>query len=253
MRRTVAGSVLGMQPDAPADLLAIAARWPQLPAWERAELGRSLRRLGWTYGEIRDVIPVPKATLAGWCRDITLSPAQVADIKARTGSRRDVPRDTQRKRRAEIAQIRADARVFAGEHLQDPLFVAGTVLYWGEGAKTERLLTFANSDPAAHRLFIRWTRAFHDEHAEFVLSLHLHHGNDDQRARQWWAETLNLEEADFTKTFIKPPGTGHRKNKLSHGVCRVRMRRSADAWHRTLAWIEVIAERFGADERSAGC
>jgi hypothetical protein len=31
------------------------------------------------------------------------------------------------------------------------------------------------------------------------------------------------------------------------------MRRSADAWYRTLAWIDVIAERLGTDERSAEC
>jgi hypothetical protein len=242
-----------MRPDPPADLLAVAERWPQLPAWERAELGRALRRLGWTYSEIRELIPVPKGTLAGWCRDITVTPEQVEEIKARVASRRDVPRDTQRKRRAEVEQIRAGARVFAGEHLDDPLFVAGTVLYWGEGAKTNRFLALSNADPAAHRLFIRWTRTFHDHDAEFVLSLHLHHGNDDTRSRQWWAETLELDDPDFTKTYIKPPGTGHRKNTLPHGICRVRMRRSADAWYQTMMWIDVIAKRLDTDERHEEC
>jgi len=184
---------------------------------------------------------------------VKLSDAQVAAIKARTASRRDVPRDTQRKRRAEIEQIRADSRAFAADHLHDPLFVAGTVLYWGEGAKTCPYLLLANTDPAALRIFIQWTRSYHDRDAEFVLSLHLHHGNDESRARHWWTESLNLDDPDFTKTYIKPPGTGHRKNKLPHGVCRVRMRRSADAWHRTMAWIELIAERFSTHERQEEC
>ena len=93
----------------------------------------------------------------------------------------------------------------------------------------------------------------HDHDAEFVLSLHLHDGNDERSARQWWGEHLHLNDPDFTKTFIKPPGTGHRKNHLPHGVCRVRMRRSADALYRTLAWIDVIADALGTDERSPEC
>ena len=241
-----------MRPHAPPDLLAGAERWDRLSAWERAELGRALRRLGWTYGEIRELVPVPKGTLAGWCREITLSAEQIAAIRARTESRRGVPRDTQRKRRAEVQRIRAEARVFAHQHLGDPLFVAGTVLYWGEGAKTNRVLALSNSDPAALRLFIRWTRRFHDDRAEFVLSLHLHHGNDEQRARHWWAENLQLDEPDFTKTFTKPPGTGHRKNHLANGVCKVRMRRSADAWYRTEAWVHVVSA-LGSDSDAPGC
>jgi hypothetical protein len=241
-----------MRPHAPPDLLRAGACWDQLSAWERAEVGRALRRLGWTYGEIRELVPVPKGTLAGWCRDIALSAEQIAAIRERAASRRSVPRDTQRKRRVEVARIRADARVFALDHLRDPLFVAGTVLYWGEGDKTSRFLALANSDPAALRLFIRWTRRFHNNSARFVLSLHLHHGNDEPLARQWWTENLRLDRPDFTKTYIKPPGTGHRKNRLRHGICRVRVRRSTDAWHRTIAWIGVVAERL-ADDRRAGC
>lgn len=37
-----------------------------LSRWERAEVGRALRRLGWTYGEIRQVIAVPKGTVLNW-------------------------------------------------------------------------------------------------------------------------------------------------------------------------------------------
>ena len=242
-----------MQPEAPADLLAAAERWQQLSPWERAELGRAVRRLGWTYGEIRELVPVPKGTLAGWCREIALTDERLAAIKERTASRRDVPRDTQRKRRAEIERIRAEARDFAGDRLHDPLFVAGTVLYWGEGAKTYPRLVISNADPAVLRTFIRWTRRFHDGQAEFVLSLHLHHGNDEALARTWWTESLRLEDPDFTKTYINPAGTGHRKNRLRHGVCRVSRRRSADAWYRTMAWIDVLSDRFGSDENRAGC
>lgn len=84
-----------MRPPAPPDLLDTVGRWAALSRWERAEAARALRRLGWSYGEIRSLVDVPTATLSGWCRGIYLTPEQVAGITARTGSRRGVPRDTQ--------------------------------------------------------------------------------------------------------------------------------------------------------------
>jgi hypothetical protein len=233
-----------MVPTVPRALLAQADDWANLHRWERSELGKALRRRGLSYGEIRELVPVPKGTLSGWCRDIRLSDQQVAAIKRRTIGRRGVPRDTQRKRRAQVASIERSAVVEAMYLIGDPRWVAGTSLYWGEGAKTKRTLAVTNSDPGILRCFVGWVRAYHDQEAEFVLALHLHEGNDELKARQYWADVLDLREVVFHKTFIKPRGTGHRKNSLRHGVCRVVMRRSTDAWIRTMAWIRVLAEEF---------
>jgi hypothetical protein len=233
-----------MHPDPPPALLEQIERWAALSRWERAEVGRALRRLGWSYGDIRAVVDVPKGTLAGWCRDIRLSPEQIAAIAQRGQTRRGVP---------EIARIEADAREFAVAHLHEPLFVAGTTLYWGEGDKTKRTLALTNSDPAALRLFIAWTFRFHGHHGhavQFVLSLHLHAEDDDDEARRWWAATLGLAAPDFTRTFVKPAGTGHRSNRLKHGVCRVRMRRSTDAYLRTMTWIAMLSERLAPPQRT---
>lgn len=57
----------------------------------------------------------------------------------------------------------------------------------------------------------------------------------------------------FTKSFIKPAGTGHRKNHLPHGVCRACMRRSADAWHRTMGWIDALVDAVVSDSAAPGC
>jgi len=237
-----------MRPDIPNDLLALARQWDELHRWERSELGKALRRLGLTYGEIRDIIPVPKGTLSYWCRDVDLTPAQIAAIRDRSdpGSRIGIPVDTQHKRRHEIERIRAEARTYAESHIDDAFFVAGIALYWGEGAKTRNSCSLTNADPAALRTFIAWIRSYVDADAEFVLSLHLHEGNDDRSSQAYWRRQLGLVDAPFTRTFIKPRGTGHRKNQLPHGVCRVRMRNPADHWNRIMVWIEVVRAHFGA-------
>lgn len=236
----------------PAAYLAAMETMLDLHAWrrispaDRRELGRLLRGRGLSYGEIQQVIPVPQGTLAGWCRGIQLSPAQQQRIKARRppGSRSGRPVDTQRKRRLQIEKLRKEAAAEVDQLISDPLWVAGVVLYWAEGEKTMRRLGVTNGDPAALRLFIAWVRRFHRPDAEFVLALHLHGVEEDGPSRDYWAAQLGLEGARFNKSFIKPVGTGHRKNKLKHGVCRVLMSRSTDAFIRTQVWIEEVSRRL---------
>lgn len=215
--------------------------WEGLSRWERSELGKDLRRLGLSYSEIMELIPVKKSTLATWCREVRLNDEQLRHILERTGSRLGIPRDTNWKRRLQISEIRHDAVAEAAGLISDPLWVAGTALYWAEGYKTGSSLGMANADPAALKLFMAWCRAYHDTQARFRARLNIHADNDEYGARIWWAKALNLGMEDFTKSFVKPDGTGHRKNHLAWGVCAVRMRRSANAFHRTHAWVEFLA------------
>ena len=91
---------------------------------------------------------------------------------------------------------------------------------------------------------IAWTTQYLDQDPNFVMALNLHANNDEPAARLFWQEELQLGSADFNKSFIKPDGTGHRKNHLPYGVCRVRLRRSTDAFFKALTWIDVLAERW---------
>jgi hypothetical protein len=86
-----------MRPEVPRGLLDRAEEWDDLHRWERSELGKALRRLGLTYGEIRALISVPKGTLSYWCREVHLSPEQIEAIRDRSGSgsRIGIPVNTQ--------------------------------------------------------------------------------------------------------------------------------------------------------------
>lgn len=230
----------------PEELQERIGQWHRLSRWERSEIGRDLRRLGLSYGEIRQLIAVKKSTLATWCREIQLTDEQAKAIKERTGSRAGIPVDTQWRRRLAVRAIQEEARTAVRHLVDDPLWVSGVVLYWAEGNKTRPMLGLSNSDPSAIRLFIKWCRCYHRPDADFTLKLNLHADNDEAAARRWWAAETGLPQSRFYKTFVKPDGTGHRKNHLSFGVCMVRMKRSADAFFTTMAWIEGLVERFEA-------
>jgi hypothetical protein len=189
---------------------------------------------------------VKKSTLATWCREVKLTEKQIEAIKLRTGENAKTP-DTQRKRREEVMRIREHARQEIDRLISDPLWIAGVVLYWGEGGKTRNDLKMANADPRALRLFASWVRVYLIPNARFSLQLHLHEGNDEHAATTYWREATGLPDANFYKSFIKPKGTGHRKNHLKHGVCTVKVRRCADAWQTAMAWVEAVADRLGLE------
>ena len=230
------------------EVLERVRTYESLSRWERAELGRDLRRVGLSYGEIMEMIQVKKSTLATWCRDVELTESQIDAIRARRAQEPGIPRDTNRKRRNEIADLRRVARAIADELFNDPHWIAGLVLYWAEGAKSRNHVRMANADPRALRLFIGWVRTFVDPAARFSLPLHLHEGNDEVSARTYWSNQTGLLRANFHKTFIKPRGTGHRKNHLEHGICTVKLRASADAWNVIMEWIDSVAGHFGLEE-----
>jgi len=225
--------------------------WESMSRWERSELGRDLRRLGLSYGEIMGLISVKKSTLATWCREVRLAEEQIAAIKERRAPEPGIPRNTNWRRLQEIEQLRAIARDHLPELINDPFFVAGLVLYWAEGAKSRGHLSMANTDPRALRLFIRWVRTYINPIARFSMQLHLHEGNDEPEAQKFWRRETGLENANFHKTFIKPKGTGHRKNHLEHGICTVKMRRPSDAWNVVMEWIDALAGEFELDVLSS--
>jgi hypothetical protein len=219
--------------------------YKSLSRWERSELGKDLRRQGLSYGEIMDLIPVKKSTLATWCRDVDLTTKQIEAIRERRAQEPGIPRDTQRKRRREIELIRAQAALEAHHLVTDPLWTTGVALYWGEGSKATRQLSMANSDPALLRTFISWSIRFLPPDTGWRAKLNVHANNDENQARIWWSRELGIDLSNFTKSFLKPEGTGHRKNHLPHGVCMVTKRRSTDDYHRSMAWIDFMKNEAG--------
>lgn len=237
-----------MDIEIPQELVDRAARWPDLKRWERKELGQELRMLGLSYGEIRRLIPVSKGSLIPWCRDIPLTPEQLERIRS-IGGNSEVGRAKTgailRARNLErINQIRELGREEAIGLIKDPFWLSGVIAYWAEGSKRNNNLHFANSDPAFIVLFLKWAKEYLGvEMEKFVISLHLHAGQDEDERRQFWSLVTGLPLSQFRKTFIKPEGTGHRKNILYNGTASIRIY-NTELLHRVLAWVDTVREVY---------
>lgn len=225
-------------------LLAKAERWEELKRWERRELGQALRQLGLAYREIREIIPAPQSTLSTWCKDLELpshAKERIRAERARLIGRRGVGKRRREQRLREIEAIRLDGMIEGRELISDPSWMAGVVAYWSEGAKSDGRLRFANSDPEMVSLFISWARRYLDlDLGRFIIALHLHSGQDELERREFWSQVTGLPLDQFRKTYIKPEGTGHRKNVLYNGTASMRVTKSTDLLHRVAGWIEAV-------------
>lgn len=213
-------------------------RWSELKRWERKELGQLLRSIGLTYNEIRAAIPVSKSTLSAWCREIPM-PARADLFSGKRGRRAQIGARLHQRALERDAEIRSMGRSEAKAFTTNALWVAGVVAYWAEGDKRSKGLRFSNSDPAMVRLFITWAERFLGlTRDRFTLRLQLHSGLNESESRSFWARETGIASDRFGKTFVKPEGSGHRKNVLHHGTVQVRVSTSTAMKHRVLGWIE---------------
>jgi hypothetical protein len=227
------------------ELVERIAHWAWLKQWERREIGQLLRRMGLTYKEIASIVPVSKGTLAGWCSDLELTQEEDARLLERQTDL--IVSGRRLKKRRHIAWDRAEAiRVAAATEVEqlrsDAAWMAGAVAYWAEGSKRCRELTFSNSDPGLICLFLNWCRRYLGAETErFTVRLHLHSGQDEDESRRYWSEATGIPLEQFRKAFIKPEGSGHRKNKLYNGTAQIRVRRSTNDLHRVRGWIDGLS------------
>ncbi len=140
-----------------------------------------------------------------------------------------------------VAAIRRAARREGLELLDDPFWAAGVVAYWAEGAKRANKVVFSNSDPQLVSLFIRWSRCYLNIPINgFAIDLHLHGGQDPVVATCNWSELIGISLVDFRRSYIKPEGSGHRKNVLYNGTAQITVRKSTDHFHRIMGWIDAV-------------
>ena len=92
-----------------------------------------------------------------WTRGITLTPEQKEKLlKREITNERAVAHGNLFRNRRLAAQIVGRKRVYE----EDPLYLAGCMLYWGEGNKSKNALMLANAEPAMLVFFRKFFEVF---------------------------------------------------------------------------------------------
>jgi len=183
-----------------------------------------LRKQGKSYSEICKKINVSKGTLSLWLRDIGLTAKQIAELKGRQKSRYEGAKANQRKRIENTERIISESKQEVRFLYKNPLFLAGLMLYWAEGDKSETLerVGFSNSDPEMIILAMRWFREVcRVPEEKFRIGLFVHELHCRKDVENYWSEIANVPLSQFHKTYVKPTSLGHRRNILYNGTCSV--------------------------------
>ncbi len=206
---------------------------------------RLLRQKGFSYGKIAKQCSTSKSNISLWCKDIILSPSQQdALYKSRKEALALGSKRLHEIRVEEISKVKALAKKEINQDKLDDFtfLVAGTMLYWAEGCKTTGLYV-ANSDERIIVLMIKWFKKFLNIRQEQIKAyLHIHTNDNDLEIKKYWSNLTGIPLKNFGKSFIKPVGTGQRKNLLPHGIIRIQIcgRGIENTRHRIMTWVQQI-------------
>ncbi|MEJ0053756.1 MAG: hypothetical protein WDN10_03480 [bacterium] len=185
-----------------------------------------LRRNGKSYREIRGALKVPISTLSGWFSEIGWSKKMARDLAAKAQiqhTARIIELD--RIRGVHLARIYEEAKEEARTDLEilkyNPLFIAGLMLYWGEGDKTTKSqVRLANTDPELIRLFVVFLKNVCNIPEEKVwVSILTYPDIDDEANRRYWSQASGVPLDKFLKSILIQGR--HKTKRLGHGVCSI--------------------------------
>lgn len=217
-----------------------------------------LRKQGKSYNEITATLGVPKSTLSGWLRDVTLSEGAQQRLQSRVRKgiyngliRRNKLQTKHAQERAK--EVRRKSAALIQPLSDNELRLVGAALYWGEGYKkpqvrygrelTSHQISFLNADPAMVKVFIRFLfEILKIPAAEIRLTMRLYDHINEKTARKYWIDVTGLAEKNFQQTTYLVSGASKRKrpsDSLPYGTLQVAVY-STEKFHEIMGMIDGL-------------
>lgn len=203
-----------------------------------------LRRQNKSYKQISRELNIPLSTLAGWLKNELWS----QDIRNKLGSEASLAFPAKlrlmvaanKKRWADLHESYREEAVKEFPALKDnPLFLAGIMLYWGEGNKGSKgsQVKLANTDPSMIRIFYAFLKDVIDVPAEKIhIWLLLYPDLLDNVQKNFWSKATGVPLSQF-KNSIYIQGR-HPTKRLSYGVCNIYVS-SREFKEKIITWIDL--------------
>lgn len=192
------------------------------------EKALSLRLEGKSYSQISTLANIPKSTLSSWFSDKEWSKKIKYNLTKANLSKRNKGLILARKtkminvlKRHSVYRNRASKEFKTLK--QDPIFLAGLCLYWGEGNKASpSVVSIANTDPNLLKLeayfFRNYLRVPEDK---LRVGLFLYQDIEEKNAEDFWSRVLKIPSRQFIKTQILKSSSKLTRRKSKHGICSV--------------------------------
>lgn len=185
-----------------------------------------LRKEGKSYKQIRAELQIPLATLSDWFRDVDWS-GKVRDRLRQAGQETSTVRirDLNRIRGQNLSKVYEEAREEARQELEtlkyNPVFIAGIMLFWGEGTKAVlSQVRFSNSDPEMVRFYLVFLqKACRIPLDKIRIAILGYPDLDEPSVRRFWSFVSGVPLSNFHKTMVVLGR--HKTRRLPNGVCTV--------------------------------
>lgn len=207
---------------------------------------KELRKKGLSVKEIKKRINVSLSSVSVWVRDVKLNKKQLNKLylNKKTGSLRGsiVAAQNKIKERERITKIlNRQGRKDIGKLNKKERFVAGVAIYAGEGGKTDRDISFVNSDPRMIKFMANWFKDFCGVSKEkFRGSLYIHDDLNEKKAKLFWSELSGIPLSQFTKSYIaKNKENRLRKKKHNYGIFRIKVS-NAFLHRKIIGWVDGL-------------
>lgn len=209
-------------------------------------LAIKLRRQNKSYNEINKILGISKSTLAGWFKNDLKS--QKAKLWLNSNSNPVVAERIKtfvKTNKERWEKWREEARIQAKKEFQEliknPLFIAGMMLYWGEGdSKPKNPVRLTNTNSGIISLYVKFLiEVLKIPKEKIGGALILYPDLSEKECLNFWSKISNLSESQFVKTqFIKGK---HPTKRLSNGICMI-ICNSRQLKEKFLVWIDLLSK-----------
>ena len=216
-------------------------------------LATKLRKQGLSYSKISKELDIPKSTISNWFSSLDWSSVIKDELnrKANYIAKKRL-RLVNRKRKQMWEEWRESARQEAREEFdslsQNSLFVAGLMLYWGEGdSKIENsIVRLVNTNPDMLRIFsIFLQEVCNVPRIKLRVGLTLYPDLDETQCMDHWSKITEIPKNQFVKTQVI--SGKHPTKRLSYGMCTIYIT-SRQFKEKLFVWIDLFQKNI----KSAG-
>lgn len=185
-----------------------------------------MRRDGKSYGEILAALKIPKATLSNWFSKIDWSSDMAKKLAVAVQKQHTVRLiELDKIRGIRLKRLYEEARKEAKNDLLElkynPLFIAGLMLYWGEGDKLTKYSTaITNTDPDLIRLYVLFLKnACRIPEEKIRAHVLIYPDLNEEDCRKYWARESGIDLSRFTESTTILGR--HKTRRIKYGVCIV--------------------------------
>lgn len=208
-----------------------------------------LRRQNKSYNTINRELGISKSTLSSWFKKDKYS----SEVK-KTLIKRSQEKAVERLRLMAVGhkekwrKIHLSHRLLANQEfpelINNPFFIPGLFIYWGEGDKRLKngIVRIANVDYRLLKVFIAFLRnSCKIELEKIRLWLLLYPDLNEIECKEYWSKSLNVPKKQFVKSqYIIGR---EKKRKTNYGVCSVQVY-SRELKEKIIEWINLSSQRL---------